>query len=226
MISKFANAVWSFPLTRCFVFVFILFAILIFTEPSLVSALAMVGIKGSLPVLFTTEIYHLGLCFSLLYFFIRKFEHSDLCQFGFDTKSAAGNFALGTIFGGLLVVLTLLVIMIAGSYSFGKINTAIDLPLSALTLILAAATEELIFRSYAFTIMEKSWGTVAAVIVSSFCFGFAHMVNEAGGAAVMDKVLFCTFLSLEAGISLCACYVVTRRLWMPIAAHWAWNFFE
>lgn len=226
MISNFANAVWSFPLTRFFVFIFTLFAILIFTEPALVVALAKQGIKGSLPVLFTTEVYHLCLCFALLYVFIRKFEHSDLSKFGFDTKNAAGHFALGIILGGLLVVLTLVGMMLASAYDFGKLNTAIDLPLSAITLLLAAATEELIFRSYAFNIMEKSWGTIAAVLVSSFCFGFAHMLNEAGGAAVMDKVVFCTFLSFEAGVSLAACYVLTRRLWMPIAAHWAWNFFE
>ncbi|MCC7526931.1 MAG: CPBP family intramembrane metalloprotease, partial [Candidatus Melainabacteria bacterium] len=107
-----------------------------------------------------------------------------------------------------------------------KTTSGQDLFLAAATLLFAAATEELIFRAYAFNIMEKRWGTIAAVIVSSVGFGFAHMLNAAGGAGLIDKVQFCTFLSLEAGVSLAACYVFTRSLWMPIAAHWVWNFFE
>ena len=118
------------------------------------------------------------------------------------------------------------VMYVMGIYKPISHSSGSELPLAAGTLLFAAATEELIFRSYAFNILEKHWGTIAAVIVSSAAFGFAHMLNDAGGASVDSKVLFCTFLSLEAGVSLAACYVFTRRLWMPIGAHWMWNFFE
>ncbi len=226
MIRKSLDAVWTFPITRFFVFLLILFFALIFTEPYLIALLGSNGITNALMVFFCAEIYHLILCFGLLALFIRKIEHSNFKEFGFSMKNAVVEFFLGIGGASILSVLTF-----GGMYAFHvyeptKITSGQDLPLAAITLLFAAATEELIFRSYALNILEKHWGTIAAVIISSLGFGFAHMLNAAGGAGVMEKVLFCTFLSLEAGVSLAACYVFTRRLWMPIAAHWVWNFFE
>jgi membrane protease YdiL (CAAX protease family) len=226
VIANLLHAVWSFPLTRFFVFVLILLLTLIFTEPMLLSILSGFGVKGTLPLLLFSEIYHLIFCLGLFVIFVRFIERAKLEDFGFKTENAAKNLFLGAGFGTFLVVLMVLVMYAMGVYHPVKINSAHDLLLSAITLLFAAATEELIFRAYFLTILEKHWGTIAAIVVSSLGFGFAHILNEAGGAAVAEKLLFCTFLSLEAGLSLAACYVFTRDIWMAITAHWMWNYFE
>lgn len=226
MIRNFLHAVWSFPITRFFVFVTILLVSLILTEPMLLSMLGGLGIKGPLPVLLFSEIYHLLFCLGLFVFFTRVFEHAKLEEFGLKRTNVGKNLLLGAGFGSLLVVLIVLVMYGLDVYHPLKIVFAPDLFLSLATLLFAAATEELIFRAYFLNILEKHWGTIAAILISSVGFGFAHMLNDAGGAAFGDKLLFCTFLSLEAGVSLAACYVFTRDIWMPIAAHWMWNYFE
>jgi len=220
------HAVWSFPVTRFFAFVTLLLPLLILTAPIVISLLGSLGVRGSLTLLFFSEVYQLLVSFGLLCVFIRIVERADLVDFGFKTENAPGNFLLGIACGTALIVLVVSVMFAMRVYVPVKLNSGEDLLLSAGVLLFAAATEELIFRSYFFNILERQWGTIAAILVSSAGFGFAHMLNDAGGAAIGDKMLFCTFLSLEAGLSLAACYLLTRDLWLPIAAHWMWNFFE
>jgi membrane protease YdiL (CAAX protease family) len=164
--------------------------------------------------------------FGLLALFVKKVERAKLSDFGMSMKNAIPELSLGVVVGALLVAGVVAVMFLLGVYQPTSHSSGSDLLLAAGTLFFAAVTEELIFRSYALNVLEKHWGTIAAVIVSSAAFGFAHMLNDAGGSTVQSKFLFCTFLSLEAGVSLAACYVFTRRLWMPIGAHWMWNFFE
>lgn len=225
-MRKILNAIWSFPLTRLFTFLVILFLVIILSEPFVISVIGKMGISAALAVFLWTEVWHLFVSFGLLAFFIKKAERANLVDFGISSKNFALELSIGALCGTLLVVGVVAVMYALGIYKPISHSSGSDLLIAAAMLFFAAATEELIFRSYALTILEKHWGTIAAVIVSSAAFGFAHMLNDVGGSPVQNKVLFCTFLSLEAGLSLAACYVFTRRVWMPIGAHWMWNFFE
>lgn len=219
------NAVWSFPLTRIFTFLVILFLVIILSEPIIVALIGKTGTSAPLAVFLWTEVWHLLISFGLLSLFV-KGERAKLSDFGVSRKNAVPELSLGIVVGTLLVAGIVGVLFLLGIYKPISHSSGSDLLLAAGTLFFAAVTEELIFRSYALNVLEKHWGTIAAVIISSAGFGFAHMLNDAGGSTVQSKLLFCTFLSLEAGVSLAACYVFTRRLWMPIGAHWMWNFFE
>lgn len=77
--------------------------------------------------------------------------------------------------------------------------------------------EELLIRGIVFRIMEESLGTWLALGLSALIFGALHLANpNAGrwGAAA---------IATEAGIPLAAGFVLTRRLWVPIGMHIAWN---
>lgn len=226
MFEKFLRSNWSNPATRFVLFLFVWVTLLIFSESYVVALLSAIGITATLPAFLGSQIIDLGMTLGILYLFVRFFEREKLVDFGFSPKNLLVELLLGVVCGALLVVGVVLGMYCFGAYIPIGINSSKDLILSASALFFAAATEELIFRSYALNILERRWGTIAAVIVSSLGFGFAHMVNHVRGASVADMLLFCTFLSLEAGLSLAACYCVTRRLWMPIGAHWMWNFFE
>ena len=78
--------------------------------------------------------------------------------------------------------------------------------------------EELVFRGALFRIVEEALGSWISLLVSSFVFGFMHLLNPEG--TVMGAV----FISIEAGLLLAAAYMVTRRLWLCIGLHMAWNF--
>lgn len=78
--------------------------------------------------------------------------------------------------------------------------------------------EELLFRGVLFRIVEESLGSWIALAVSSLLFGFVHLLNPAG------TVLGAVFISVEAGVLLGAAYMLTRRLWMSMGFHMAWNY--
>ncbi len=93
------------------------------------------------------------------------------------------------------------------------------LPVLAVS-ILAAVGEELAFRGGLFRLLEESFGTTTALVVSAALFGLLHGLNP--GATVISTAS----IALEAGVLLAAAYALTRNLWLPIGLHLGWNFTE
>lgn len=84
-------------------------------------------------------------------------------------------------------------------------------------LVGVAVTEEMIVRGYILQTLKWGYGTATALIASSLLFGLVHLFNP--GAA------FLAFLGTAgAGLFLGYCYLVTKRLWLPIGWHFGWNF--
>ncbi|MBC8000869.1 MAG: CPBP family intramembrane metalloprotease [Leptolyngbya sp.] len=214
------------PVTRVLAYLIVLFVAIVATENAMLGLAIALGIKSSLGQMLVVEIWHMFVSVSLLYLFLRFVEKTNLIDSGITSKKMLPELLIGCAVGTLLVIIIVTLMFLAQVYVPIKINSAQDLLMSAFVLFFAACTEEIIFRAYAFRITERAWGTIAALIFSSLIFGFAHMLNEVGGAPVMEKVVSCAFLALEAGLPLAACFVFTKRLWMPIGAHWMWNFFE
>jgi membrane protease YdiL (CAAX protease family) len=61
-------------------------------------------------------------------------------------------------------------------------------------------------------------GTWISLAVSSAVFGFVHLINPAG------TITGAIYISIEAGLLLAAAYMLTRRLWLSIGFHMAWNY--
>ncbi|MBU6267241.1 MAG: CPBP family intramembrane metalloprotease [Sphingomonadales bacterium] len=78
--------------------------------------------------------------------------------------------------------------------------------------------EELIFRGILFRRIEQAGGSWAALAVTSAFFGLAHIMNP--GATWFAAVA----IAFEAGILLGAAFMLTRRLWLAVGIHAAWNF--
>jgi membrane protease YdiL (CAAX protease family) len=55
-------------------------------------------------------------------------------------------------------------------------------------------------------------------VVSSLVFGLSHMMNP---QATLEGALS---IAVEAGILLAAAFMLTRRLWLSIGFHMAWNY--
>jgi hypothetical protein len=84
--------------------------------------------------------------------------------------------------------------------------------------VIAGFTEEIIFRGVIFRITEDSLGTWIATLITALLFGLVHLMNpNATWTAALS-------IAVEAGGLLAAAYVTTRRLWMPIGLHFAWNY--
>jgi hypothetical protein len=73
-------------------------------------------------------------------------------------------------------------------------------------------------RGIVFRILEQSLGSWLALALSAVIFGALHLLNH--GATLLNAGA----VMLEAGILLAAAYMLTRRLWLCIGIHFAWNF--
>lgn len=130
----------------------------------------------------------------------------------------ARDLATGMLIGAGLYTACVLILMMLGIYRVEGLNPwAFMLPAVAMALN-SGVFEELIFRGALFRIVEESLGSWIALAVSSFVFGFLHLINPAG------TVMGALFISIEAGVLLGAAYMATRRLWLSIGFHMAWNY--
>ena len=80
----------------------------------------------------------------------------------------------------------------------------------------AAATEEALFRGYAFQVLVQGLGAVPATLVLSAGFALAHARNPNVDALALLNIFL-------AGVLLSVAYLRTRSLWFATAVHTGWN---
>lgn len=147
--------------------------------------------------------------------YVRRIEKREVAEL--SLRGAWRELGSGLGLGTLLVVSTTLVLLAAGAYAItGTVSPGVmTKPLSE--QIMVAFLEEILFRAVMFRLLEKSWGTRIALVVSTLLFVLAHLPNEhfSALAAVMTGI---------AALAFTGAYLVTRRLWLPIGMHFAWNY--
>jgi uncharacterized protein len=133
---------------------------------------------------------------------------------------AGREFAIGALIGAALYAACAVILMILGIYQVEGLNPLSFLIPAVAMAVKSAIFEELVFRGVLLQSVESMLGTWAGVIVSSAAFGLVHLMNPdatIGGAI---------YITIEAGLLLGGAYLVTRRLWMAIGFHMAWNYVQ
>lgn len=110
------------------------------------------------------------------------------------------------------------VLFLLGSYSATAASTSSTVIPALMIAVMAGVTEELLIRAVAFRILESWLGSWLALGISALLFGLMHLPNPQ--ATALSSVA----IALEAGVMLAAAYMVTRRIWLAIGIHVAWNF--
>jgi membrane protease YdiL (CAAX protease family) len=147
---------------------------------------------------------------------VRWLEHrraSELLAHG-----AARELGWGLLVGAGLFTTTIGLIAAFGGYSIDGVEPVSVLATPAAIGVVSGITEEIVARGVLFRILEEWLGTWAALVLSSAFFGVAHIGNP--HATVWSALA----IAAEAGTMLAAAYMVTRRLWLAIGIHAAWNF--
>ena len=80
-----------------------------------------------------------------------------------------------------------------------------------------ALAEEAMFRGYGLQTMMRAKLAGLGILLTSVPFGLVHLSNP-------NVVFGITFTNTAlAGIWFAAGYLRTRSLWLPVGAHWSWN---
>jgi membrane protease YdiL (CAAX protease family) len=186
--------------------------------------LVMMGLNGDVmtsyagqPVKSVLHIMALAIAGFAVYlgfaYFVERRAASELALPGMGRE-----LGIGLIIGAGLYATCELILMALGIYRINGLN-----PLSFMVPAIAMALssgifEELLFRGVLFCSVEKWFGSWAALMVSSLVFGLTHLMNPHG---TLEGALF---ISVEAGILLAAAFMLTRRLWLSMGFHVAWNY--
>jgi membrane protease YdiL (CAAX protease family) len=130
---------------------------------------------------------------------------------------AARETAIGVALGAALGLAVAGILAAAGAFVITGSSESMSFLLKSLPeQIMVACFEEIMFRAVVFRIVEQRWGTRTALITSMLLFALAHLSND--NVSVMAIVM-----TGIASLVFSACYMKTRRLWLPIGVHFAWN---
>ena len=123
---------------------------------------------------------------------------------------------LGVVLGAVMATLAWAPGAVVGTVDRAPVISGSIVSSIIVYFAVGATIEELIFRGYLFQRFVELSGPTLATIAASALFAIAHLWNPSiGPVAVMNIFLASVFFSL--------CYFVTGSLWLPIAAHAAWN---
>jgi membrane protease YdiL (CAAX protease family) len=145
--------------------------------------------------------------------FVERREPSDLAL-----SPGLRELGIGMLVGAGLYTAGVLILMVLGYARIEGMNP-VSIMIPAIAMALSSGfLEEMLFRGVLFRIVEEWLGSWASVVISSVVFGFVHLMNP---SATLTGAIF---ISIEAGLLLAAAYMLTRRLWLGIGFHIAWNY--
>lgn len=150
------------------------------------------------------------------YTYVRLVERRPVTEL--SRPGAVRETASGVLLGVGLLTLTVAVLALLGVYRVTGLGTWVGVLTVLVKSIDAGIVEEILFRGIFFRIVEEGLGSWIALSLSALFFGFAHLGNPDA------NLLSASAIALEAGILLAAVYMLTRRLWLAIGLHIAWNF--
>jgi membrane protease YdiL (CAAX protease family) len=130
---------------------------------------------------------------------------------------------LGGAAGMLLVGVPIILLFAIGAYEVVQFRGGSSALWGVAALIgIAATLEELAYRALLFRLLERAWGTIAALVLQALVFGVGHLQNlPAGSAADIAAMLVSVGLL---GLLWAGLFVLTRNVWVVAAHHAAWNF--
>lgn len=207
-----------------------LLTILVVGLPAGVVAYLLVANLG-LPNRFATVLVEIALAIGILlstWVCRRLLDRRSFASLGFRVdRLALGDLAWGTFMGAVLFVGIFAVEWAAGWLTVTSLHwetatvdvIATSLALSSVYYVGVGVMEEVMSRGYMLQALEDDRGTVVAVIVSSIVFGLLHGGNP--NATPLAVFNLCVI-----GVLFAYGYLVTRQLWLPIALHFSWNFFQ
>jgi uncharacterized protein len=130
-------------------------------------------------------------------------------------EGAIKELGVGVAFGAALVTVIVGILWVLGFYVVVGTNAGTVLLAAFANDASGAVVEEILLRAIIFRISEEALGTWWALLISALLFGLLH-AGEPGAVPV----------ALAAGVLLSCAYALTRKLWLPIGIHFAWDFMQ
>jgi membrane protease YdiL (CAAX protease family) len=146
--------------------------------------------------------------------YVNRVERREVTELG--GSGAPGEWARGAGLGVLLGLLTLAPLWGLGVYRIEGFGDSFLLLKQIPEMLLVSVIEELLIRGVMFRIAEQAWGSRRALVFSTVLFVAAHLPGEISLLGVL--------VTAAASLAFTAAYQLSRRLWLPMGMHFAWNY--
>ncbi len=204
--------VLQFPLVRIVLAFIWLTTIFTITQ----MAVRLLPARETIPIIALSLVVVVSIIYLAYSAFVRIIERRPLSEFA--TLGAVTELTSGVLIGAVLFTVTIGILWGLGCYTVTGVNDwMIMVPVFARAVI-TGVYEEVLFRGVLFRVIEEKLGSWLALLLSALLFGFLHLGNPNATWVAAAAI------ALEAGTLLAAAYVLTRRLWLAIGIHFAWNF--
>ena len=216
--SRRAWAWWllQFPITRIVLALILVLVPIWLSQAGLKKVRAAAGLHDSLYVK-SLGAYLVAMVACLGYAaYVRLIERRAVTELG--RSGAVTEFLTGALIGTALMAATVGVLAVLGMYRVAELNSPVVCILPLALGVMSGIVEEILARAIVFRITEEWFGSWIALTLSAALFGYAHAANP--GATIASSVA----IALEAGVLLAAAFMLTRRLWLAVGIHTAWNF--
>ena len=146
--------------------------------------------------------------------YANRIERREVTELSSD--GALAEWSRGAGLGVLLGLLTLAPLWGLGVYRIEGFGDGFQLIKQVPEMLLVSVFEELLIRGVIFRIAEQAWGSRRALVLSTIIFVAAHRPGEIS--------LLGALVTTAASIALTAAFQISRRLWLPMGMHFAWNY--
>ena len=156
-----------------------------------------------------------GACMAAYRWYVTRIERRAPAELGL--AGAGRELATGAALGAGMLLATVALVALSGAYHVDGFNPWTVVLHVLPEMVLVALFEELLFRAVLLRILEQALGSRIALALMALLFAAAHLPN----AAISLIPLAATVL---AGLVLGLAYMWTRRIWMAVGFHFAWNY--
>jgi membrane protease YdiL (CAAX protease family) len=148
-------------------------------------------------------------------FYVRKLEKGAMTEF--SGPGVSRELGAGLVLGTLALLMSIGIAATGGSYQLSGTGSWVGMTKSLTEMVFIALIEEILFRGVLLRLSERSLGTWIGLVISSVIFAAAHLPNAGITALAVAN-------TAVAGLMFGAAYLATRRLWLAVGMHFAWNF--
>ncbi len=158
--------------------------------------------------------------FVIIGIFRHSIDKENFRSLGFYSTGIQKELIFGLSLGAFILSLGFVFLILTNKIRWVGIILEPDNFLFGFLLFISVAVgEELFMRGYILSNLMLSMNRMVALLVSSVFFSLMHIFNANFSWISFWNILF-------AGILLGLPYIYTKSLWLPIALHFSWNFFQ
>ena len=158
--------------------------------------------------------------FTIVGIFLHFIDKERFISIGFYSKGFRLETTIGLALGISIMTVGFVFLYLINQIQLIELSwDPLNFIFSVFLYVSVAISEELLMRGYILKNLINSMHKMVALIVSAVLFSVIHIFNT--NFSLMG---FCNITL--AGILLGLPYIYTKSLWLPIALHFSWNFFQ